>query len=87
MIIREFNEADRDFCFRTRTSPFIINFYDEIGAEAVSLGINSILPDDYIRFSTHMKIFMVEDSGEKAGFFTIKRIDDERAEIPLIYFV
>jgi GNAT superfamily N-acetyltransferase len=87
MVIREFQGTDADFCFKTRTSAFIINFYDEIGAEAVSLGINSILPADYIRLSTYMKIFIVEDSAERIGFFTIKRIDNDVAEIPLIYFV
>jgi GNAT superfamily N-acetyltransferase len=44
------------------------------------------MPQDYIEFSKNMKIFILEDLGEKVGFLAVKRIEKEVAEIPLIYF-
>ena len=41
---------------------------------------------DFITLSNSMEIFIVENDEEKIGFVTIKRIDKETAEIPLIYF-
>ncbi len=86
MEYREFKNDDAEFCFKTRSAAFIEKFYSELGPKVVSLCVNAYMPQDYINLSKNMKIFIVEDAGEKVGFFTIKRIDTETAEIPLIYF-
>jgi GNAT superfamily N-acetyltransferase len=85
MKFREFRNEDAEFCFRTRSAAFIKKFYDEIGPQIVSLCVNEYLPNDYIECSKKMKIFILEDSGEKLGFVTVKRIEEGVAEIPLIY--
>jgi len=86
MKIRRFVPEDSTFCFRTRCAAFIQIFYKEIGPKAVSAGINAYMPDDYVKMSATMKIFIVEDNKERKGFFSIKRIDGITAEIPFIYF-
>ena len=86
MKFREFRNDDAEFCFKTRSAAFIEKFYNEIGSQIVSLCVNAHMPQDYIEFSKNMKIFILEDLGEKVGFLTIKRIEKEVAEIPLIYF-
>ena len=86
MNFREFKNKDAEFCFKTRASAFIEKFNEELNPKIISLCVNEYVPNDYIRLSHTMKIFIVEDSKEKVGFFTIKRIDKDTAEIPLIYF-
>ncbi len=86
MKFREFSNEDAEFCFKTRSAAFIEKFFNELGPEIVTLCVNAYMPQDYINFSNSMKIFIAEDSGEKVGFVTAKRIDTETAEIPLIYF-
>ena len=85
MKFREFRNEDAEFCFKTRSAAFIEKFYDEIGPQIASLCVNAYMPDDYIEFSRNMQIFILEDSGGKLGFVTVKRIEKEVAEIPLIY--
>jgi GNAT superfamily N-acetyltransferase len=85
MVFREFKETDAVFCFQIRSAAFTQKFYDEIGPVAVSAGVNSYTPYDYIRISKKMKIFIVEDNYEKIGFVSIKKIDYQTVEIPLIY--
>ena len=48
MKIRVFMPSDADFCFRVRSSAFIQKFYNEIGSEAVTAGVNAFMPSDYI---------------------------------------
>jgi len=86
MKFREFRNEDAAFCFKTRSAAFIEKFYNEIGSQIVALCVNSYMPQDYIEFSKNMKIFILEDLGERVGFLAVKRIEKEVAEIPLIYF-
>lgn len=86
MNVRRFKNEDADFCFKTRSSAFIQKFYDEIGAEAVSAGVNAFLPEDFIKMSQNTEIFILEETGTRKGFFTVKKINKNTAEIPLIYF-
>ncbi|MBY8982207.1 MAG: GNAT family N-acetyltransferase [Candidatus Lokiarchaeota archaeon] len=85
MFFREFKDKDAKFCFTTRCSSFVEKFYDEIGAKAVSTGINAYLPEDYITISKKSKIFIIEDDSKKIGFITIKKVDEKTAEIPFLY--
>lgn len=86
MVFREFKKSDAVFCFKVRSAAFIRIFYDEIGPDAVSAGVNAYMPEDYIRMSKKAKIFMVEENCEKIGFVSVKKINNKTAEIPLIYF-
>jgi GNAT superfamily N-acetyltransferase len=85
MKIRRFEPEDSTFCFRTRCAAFIQKFYEEIGPEAVSAGVNAYMPDDYIQMSSIIEIFIIEEKQERKGFFAIKRTDAITAEIPFIY--
>ena len=86
MEFKAFKNEDAEFCFKTRSSAFIQKFYNELGPKVVALCVNAYMPEDYISFSNKMEIFIVEETGEKVGFVTAKRIDRDTAEIPLIYF-
>ena len=86
MKFKAFRNEDAEFCFKTRSAAFIEKFYNELGPEIVKLCVSAYMPQDYINFSKEMKIFIVEETEGKVGFVTIKRIDKETAEIPLIYF-
>jgi len=85
LTVREFMPDDAEFCFKVRSSAFILKFYDEIGPEAVAACVNAFMPDDYVRMATEMKLFIIETGGRPIGFFTIKTWDEKTAEIPLIY--
>ena len=56
MVFRKFKNADAAFCLKTRSAAFIQKFYNEIGAEAVTVGVNAFMPEDYIRMSNDMEI-------------------------------
>ena len=85
MIIRTFKMDEADFCFRVRSRAFIILFYDEIGPDGVAAGVNAYLPEDYIEMAKDAPFFIVEEDDERIGFFTLRRIDESTAELPLIY--
>ena len=86
MKVRRFKPNDSDFCFKIRCDAFIIKFYDEIGPHAVAAGINAYLPQDYVELSKITEFFIVESESQRVGFFTLKRVNQNTAEIPLIYF-
>ena len=86
MNFRRFTDADANFCFKVRTSAYVKKFYNELGAEAVDAAISSYLPSDFIRLSKSMILFIIEESDERVGFISIKRLTNILAEIPLVYF-
>jgi len=85
MNIRKFIPEDANFCFKTRTNPFIQKFSGELSSEAISAGVNAYMPDDYIRMAEEMEFFIMEEDEKSIAFFTIKKIDKTTAEIPLVY--
>jgi GNAT superfamily N-acetyltransferase len=85
MKIRRFKSRDAAFCFKTRSNAFIRKFYSEIGPRAVAACVNAYLPDDYLRMAEVSEFFVVEEEDRPVGFFTLKRIGEHRAELPLIY--
>ena len=85
MKIRLFKPDDATFCFRIRTAAFILKFYEEIGPEAVTAGVNAYTPEDYIEMAKAGPFFIIEENHRRIGFFTIKRNDETTAELPLIY--
>lgn len=86
LVIRRFNKKDAVFCFRTRCDAFIQEFYSELTPKEVSAAVNSYMPDDYIKMSMESIFFIVEMNHVPIGFFNLKQIDRNTAEIPLIYF-
>lgn len=83
---RRFRFEDAEFCFRCRASAYIIAFRHELSPEVVAAGVNAYLPADYVRMAEKTEFFIAERDGRPAGFFTIRRLDEVTAEIPLIYF-
>jgi GNAT superfamily N-acetyltransferase len=83
---RRFRAEDAEYCFRCRASAFIIAFRHELSPEVVAAGVNAYLPSDYVRMAEGTEFFIVEREARPVGFFTIRRLDAARAEIPLTYF-
>ena len=83
---RPFEDRDARFCFEVRTDAFVRCFYEEIGPEAVAAGITAVTPEDLRRWTESMEIRIAEAEGKPVGFVTARAEDDERAEIPFIYF-
>lgn len=86
MHFRKFRKNDEDFCFKVRARAFVKFFHKELGPEITSLGIISLAPEDYLKLSREINIFIAEDEGERIGFFSLKKVNESIAEIPLIYF-
>jgi GNAT superfamily N-acetyltransferase len=85
MIFRQFSESDAEFCFKTRSNAFIQKFYGELTPEEIAAGVNAFMPNDYIKMSRKMPAFIVEENDIRLGFFTLKHLENNRAELPLIY--
>ncbi len=83
--IRAFAPEDAEFCFKVRARAFILAFRDELGPEAVAAAVNAYMPSDYVRMAESHTFFVVEEAGNRIGFFTLRRLDQRTAEIPLIY--
>lgn len=85
MKFRPFEPEDATFCFRLRSNAFIRKFYGELTGEEVAAAVNAYMPDDYIRMARENPIFIVEKEDTPTAFFSLKRIDEHTAELPLIY--
>ena len=83
--IRAFAPDDAEFCFKIRTRAYIMAFYDELGPHAVAAAVNAYMPSDYIGMADKHAFFVLEDAGTRVGFYTLRRLDQRTAEIPLIY--
>jgi GNAT superfamily N-acetyltransferase len=83
--MRAFAPDDAEFCFKVRTKACIMAFYDELGPQAVAAAVNAYMPSDYIRMADNHPFFVLEDAGTRVGFYTLRRLDQGTAEIPLIY--
>lgn len=85
MKVRPFQETDAAFCFRLRSSTFILEFCGELTPQEVSAAVNSYMPEDYIRMAQETTFFIAEQNGVPIGFFNLKRKNKSTAELPLIY--
>ena len=85
MKFRSFQPDDAVFCFRLRSQAFIQKFYGELTDEEVAAAVNAYMPDDYIRMACENPIFIVEKDDTPIAFFSLKRIDERTAQLPLIY--
>ena len=83
--IRSFQDSDAEVVFKLRAQAFVTQFFEELGAEQVSAGINAYMPSDYQRMAKEMKFFIAEESEVPVAFYTIKREDTETAELLFIY--
>ena len=82
---RRFTSADAAFCFKVRSRAFIQMFYGELEPREVSAAVNAYMPENYIGMANEMEFFIAEKDEVRIGFFTIRQVDEETAEIPLIY--
>ncbi len=85
MKFRSFEPEDAAFCFRLRSNAFIRKFYGELTGEEVAAAVNAYMPDDYIRMARINPFFIIEKDDTPTAFFSLKRIDEHTAELPLIY--
>jgi GNAT superfamily N-acetyltransferase len=85
MNFRQFSESDAEFCFKTRSNAFIQKFYGELSPQEIAACVNAYMPDDYTRMSRERPVFIVEENDISLGFFSLKRLEDGTAELPLIY--
>jgi GNAT superfamily N-acetyltransferase len=85
MTFRRFAPEDAEFCFKVRSAAFIIEFYGELSPQEVAACVNCYMPSDYMRMATTQQVFVCEQDGQRIGFFTLKRHDRQRAEMPLLY--
>ena len=85
MKFRPFTASDAEFCFKTRSNAFIQKFCGELNSQQIAACVNAFMPDDYIEMSREIPVFIVEDNDIPLGFFTLKRLGDNTAELPLIY--
>jgi len=83
--IRPFRPEDAEACFRIRAEAYIREFYQELGPEGVSAGINAYMPGDYVSMSKTMPTFVADLDGIVAGFCMICFLDSATAELLLIY--
>jgi hypothetical protein len=58
---RRFEPQDAAFCFKVRSNAFIQKFYGELTPVEVSAGVNSYMPDAYIRMSEEMPFFISKE--------------------------
>lgn len=85
MTFRRFTPEDANFCFRVRSSAFIIKFYGELSPKEVAAGVNCYMPADYIKMAERHPVFLCEEDGQRLGFFALRRNDSTTAELPLLY--
>ncbi len=85
MNIRKFEDKDAIFCFKIRSNSYAQKFKHELTTKEISACINTFTPEDFINMSKKVKFFIIENRNNSIGFFTIKRINEITAEIPLIY--
>lgn len=85
MKIREFKAEDAQFCFKVRSSAYIQKFHNELSPQEIASCVNKYMPEDFIHMAKKVEFFIVEENDSPLGFFTVKRIDQNTAEIPLIY--
>lgn len=85
MKVRPFQGSDAVFCFRLRSSAFILKFYGELTPQEVCAAVNAYMPEDYIRMARETAFFMVERNGVATGFFNLKRKSKTVTELCLIY--
>lgn len=85
MRIRSFTDGDAGFCWRVRNQAYLVEFRQELSRQQIAAATEAYLPADYVRMSREGEVFVVEEAGKPAGFFTLNRAGPTRAELPLIY--
>jgi hypothetical protein len=68
MNFRQFTASDAEFCFKTRSNAFIQKFYGVLSPQEIAACVNAYMPDDYMRMSREMPVFIVEENAIPLGF-------------------
>jgi GNAT superfamily N-acetyltransferase len=85
MQLRRFAPDDAEFCFHLRNQVIRDLFRSRLHPEEIAAAVSAYRPADYTRMAGQGAIFIMERSGQRAGFFYLKRIDTAIAELCLIY--
>ena len=85
MQFRRFTTDDAEFCCRLRKQVIRNLFEDLLQPDEIGAAVRAYRPADYTRMAGQGSIFIVEQSGRRAGFFYLKRIDTATAELCLLY--
>ena len=86
MNFRKFRNEDAGFCFETRSSAFIKEFNKELTSAVIKACLSAYSVSDFIAISNNAELFIAENHWGRVGFFVIERLDENTAEVPLIYF-
>ena len=85
MHFRTFAYEDALFCHTIRKRAFTELFADELTPDQIAACIDAYALYDYLRMQKAGEFFIAEEDGVPRGFFTLKRLTRNKAEIPLIY--
>ena len=85
MIIRPFEPADSEFCFKTRAEAYIVAFREELKPAIIAECVNAFMPDDYVRMAEEQPFFILSENDERMAFFTFKRVNKKTVELPLVF--
>jgi len=85
MHFRTFAYEDALFCHTMRERAFTELFVDELTSAQIAACVDAYALYDYLRMQKAGEFFIAEEDGEPCGFFTLKRLTRNKAEIPMIY--
>jgi len=83
--IRSFEPRDAEACFKIRSEAFILEFYNDLGPDAVAAAVNAYMLSDFVSMSQDMVFFVAEIDNEPVGFCVVRIMDAATAELFLIY--
>jgi len=85
MHFRTFAYEDALFCHTIRKRAFTELFVDELTSAQISACVEAYTLYDYLRMQKAGEFFIAEEDGVPRGFFTLNRLNRQKAEIPMIY--
>lgn len=87
VLIRPFASRDAKSCFKIRSKIFIKSYYDDIGSDAVVMGVNAYLPDSFIAMAENMPIFVAQskETSECIGFIAPRILKDIENAVEILF--
>ena len=85
MHFRTFAYEDALFCHTIRKRAITELFVDELTPAQIAACVDAYALYDYLRMQKAGEFFIAEEDGVPRGFFTLKRLTRNKAEIPMIY--
>jgi GNAT superfamily N-acetyltransferase len=85
MHFRTFAYEDALFCHTIRKRAFTELFPAELTPAQITACVDAYALYDYLRMQKAGEFFIAEENGTPRGFFTLRRVNRQKAEIPLFY--